>query len=219
MKVPPKPAKAEGKTKPTKQSIQQIPLPQTSALNLEQLASEPIDAKYASRKIIYNWKEDKKDLSSDEENLQDSAPDFEKLLKMAPSIGSHFVFKSEKKWENENVESLSNKYSKKYFNLDPNMLNLSLLSIPFYERHDFEFFDDEEKSKMDKQAKNHEENYWNALEKFKNDNLKLKTNEKPVKSDIVEQVAKLEIKAPKKPIAPSKGSEDIQQWLDDILDI
>lgn len=187
---------------------------------MDQLASEPLDGKYASRKIIYNWKENKtNDFSSDEENLQESESlDFEKLLKQASSIGGHFVFKSEKKWESDEVEE-TNKYSKKYFNLDPKLLNLSILSLPFYKRHEFEFFEEEEKTKMNKQAETYEQQYMEALEKSLNDNLIKQTTDNTLKSAIVEKIASLEIKEPKKPNPPIKGSEDIQQWLDDILDI
>ena len=94
--------------------------------------------------------------------------------------------------------------------MDPNLLNLGLLSIPFYERHALDLFDEKEKTVMDQQAEIHEDHYKKVLEKSLIDSLKI--NPKP---DIIKEVPKMKIKEHTK----SNVTDSNQDWLDNILDI
>ncbi|CRL06168.1 CLUMA_CG019063, isoform A [Clunio marinus] len=160
-------------------------------------------------------------ISSDSE---DEAPDFNYLLKLPPSTGSHFLLKSEQ--EKFTQELTSTEFSK-YFNLDTKILNLCLMSIPFYERHDNVKIEwtSEEKNRMKNEAKVNEELYRDAMEsnifdtvnnqktdiEIKLENLEL--SKKPPKNSSENENATSSTKA------DEKDQNSIQKWLDDILDI
>jgi len=144
--------------------------------------------------------------SSDEE-----APDFDYLLKMPK--GSHFMLKSEQqKFIEDTTSSTSTKFSK-YFNVDCEILNLALKSIPFYERQDVTgiTWTEDELQAMTEVASQAEERYRDVLEK---------SLDKP---NLAKEVKKLKIQEePKAAAAETEAPSDkasIQKWLDDILDI
>lgn len=154
-------------------------------------------------------------MASDDNNInnissiesEDSAPDFDYLLKLPPSNGSHFLMKSEQLKYQQDVEtSLS-----KYFSIDTTLLNLNLRSIPFTERHEFNNLKWKagELSYMQDESELYENKYRDML---KNIPSRLQSDKsKPPAKVIVEKETKPNIDSPSK--------ESIQKWLDDILDV
>lgn len=151
------------------------------------------------------------DPSSDSE---DEAPDFDYLMKLPPSTGSHFILKSEK----DKFEDTSAQFSK-HFVIDTNILNLALKSIPFNERHDIKNIEwsSAELTQMKEEAEANEKVYRDTLEKILFDE-KQKSEEK-----LTKKVESLKIKEEPKTISssstPKDNKEAIQDWLDDILDM
>jgi hypothetical protein len=89
---------------------------------------------FSRREVSSNWQKYEENVDT-EEHEQNSAYDFGELLQMPKSVGGHFQFAAEKKWETTMDEE--KKYSK-FFHLDTNILNCGLLTIPFYERQGYD---------------------------------------------------------------------------------
>jgi hypothetical protein len=91
---------------------------------------------FSRRELSSNWSKYEDDIVL-EENDQLSAHDFAELLQMP--VGGHFQFSSEKKWGSakDDDDNVTKKFSK-YFHLDTNILNCGLLTIPFYERQQYD---------------------------------------------------------------------------------
>lgn len=178
---------------------------------------------FSKRKIEDNTR--KYEISSESE---EEAPDFDYLLKLPPSTGSHFLLKSEQQKFNQDIDSTQ---FSKHFQLDTNVLNLALKSIPLNERHvlkDIEW-NPEEIRQMQLTADANENLYREHLEKV---SLK-KDKTLPVKPQTLsEKIGKINIADTPASNATSsnpqsnphstenpKDKESIQKWLDDILDI
>ena len=145
------------------------------------------------------------DQDSDEE-----APNFQDLLKLPPSTGSHFLFKSEqKKFQQGSSAS-------KTFKIDTNLLNLALKSIPFNQRHDIKGVEwvNGELEEMKREAQLLEEDYKTALAKAPEPEP---TIEKQVKHIPEPSTTTPSAKSPKS--KPATEKESMQNWLDDILDL
>ncbi|XP_058823882.1 uncharacterized protein LOC131684763 [Topomyia yanbarensis] len=107
-------------------------------------SSEPLlvyDDRYSKRNIEPNWNT-RQDLSSDSENEQSRAADFEDLLRVPHSVSGHFFLSNEKHWVSEAAEPAiisgkSNQQFGNYFKIDTKHLNASLATIPFYERNGY----------------------------------------------------------------------------------
>lgn len=128
----------------------------------------------------------------------DEPPDFNYLLKLPPSAGSHFLLKSEKQ-KFEQIDALPSKH----FNVDTKFLNFALLSIPFNERHELDIdWTTQDINKMQQDAKLHHD----ELEKIF------------IKPCHAVKASKTEVKDESKS-KTSVAPKDIQKWLDDILDI
>ncbi|XP_053660023.1 uncharacterized protein LOC128709062 [Anopheles marshallii] len=97
------------------------------------------DARYGKRQLQQNRTIDQSLSSSDTDDEQ--LQDFEKLLELPPSSANHFLLSSEKRWLQPDTdlpgEDEQNRYSE-YFRIDTKLLNASLGSIPFYERHGYD---------------------------------------------------------------------------------
>lgn len=136
---------------------------------------------------------------------EDDAPDFDKLLKMPPSTGSHFMLKSEEKKFQE-LQDVS-----KSFKIDIELLNLAMSSIPFNERYDLKTVDwtSSELEKMKQEANTAEGKYQEAL------------LSNPVKSPMPAEKPQSSIQKPSEKASnkPKTEKESMQNWLDDILDL
>lgn len=87
---------------------------------------------FSKREVTNNWDKYKEDLRT-EDNEQLSAADFENLLIAPASVGSHFVFSTEKTWGEQTTEIQSTQY----FQLNLAELAVNIESIPFYERQGY----------------------------------------------------------------------------------
>lgn len=165
----------------------------------------------------------KYEMSSDSD---DDAPDFDYLLKLPSSTGSHFLLKSEQEKFSQELDT-SSKFSK-YFNLDTKTLNLAMKAIPFDERHDIKgvAWNSGEIQIMKDEAEVNENLYREHLEKVMFE--KKVKREAPKPQTITQKVDNIKIdETPKAsgvnakptPTGPEKDKESIQKWLDDILDI
>lgn len=137
---------------------------------------------------------------------EDDAPDFDKLLKLPPSTGSHFMLKSEEKKFQEVQEASK-------FSIDIKLLNLAMRSIPFNERYDIKTVEwtSGELKKMKQEAETAEGKYQEAL---------LNTPEKSTKAP--EKPPPADLQKPKERTTsnkPKTEKESMQNWLDDILDL
>lgn len=152
--------------------------------------------------------------SSDSE--EDAPPDFDYLLKLPSSAGSHFLLKAEQQKFNQQPDQFS-----KHFSLDTNILNLAVQSIPFHERHEnFKIhWNLQELRQMKEEATAFEERYSQSLLTIRNTNEQLSLDV----DKSLETVASVEVPAITKHAAPDPdGTENvksIQKWLDDILEI
>jgi predicted carbohydrate-binding protein with CBM5 and CBM33 domain len=153
------------------------------------------------------------ELSSDSE---EEAPDFDYLLKLPPSTGSHFILKSEKEKFDDTTQF------SKHFVIDTNILNLAMKSIPFNERHEIGGIEwsAAEVLQMREEAENNEKAYRDALEKILFDE-KRKSEKQPEKlAKKVDEMKISEEKPAKSALrTPANDKEAIQDWLDDILDM
>lgn len=136
---------------------------------------------------------------------EDDAPDFDKLLKLPPSTGSHFMLKSEEKKFQELQEA-------NMFSIDIKLLNLAMQSIPFNERYDVKTVEwtSGELEKMKQEAQAAEGKYQEAL--LNNPGKVPKAAEKPPEASIQKPKEKT-------PSKPKTEKESMQNWLDDILDL
>ncbi|XP_070495979.1 uncharacterized protein [Chironomus tepperi] len=156
--------------------------------------------------------------SSDEE---EKLPDFNYLLNLHSSSTSHLILKSDQeKFETESVINTS-----KYFNVDINLLNSSIKSIPFNEIHNIEGIEwsQDEIDRMNEVSKTNEEVYKTLL-------ASLLTNQAPDESRSPEKLTKeidsLKVspqkETKKKVVEPptlSDNKESMEKWLDDVLDL
>lgn len=155
--------------------------------------------------------------SDDEEKL----PDFSYLLNLHSSSTSHLILKSDQeKFETESVINTS-----KYFNIDINLLNSSIKSIPFNEIHNIKGIEwsQIELDYMKEVSKANEEVYKTLLaSQFTNQ----ATKEVSLPENITKEVEELKIspqkdikqKVEEQPIA-SDNKESMEKWLDDVLDL
>lgn len=101
---------------------------------------------FSKRTLTTNWSKYEEEANLTDEN--DQLADFENILVTPSSVGSHFVFSTERNWEN-NTEATS-----QYFKLNILDLAKTLASLPFYVRQGYapEIFDTAELKEMEKQA-------------------------------------------------------------------
>lgn len=171
------------------------------------------DPEYAKRSVETSDTR-KFDISSGSE---DEAPDFDYLLKLPSSSGSHFILKSEK----EKFEDDSSQFSK-HFVIDTNILNLAMKSIPFNERHDIPGIEwsSAEILQMGEEAQANEKTYRDAIEKKvheKNRQIDEKSEKLGEKFESLKVSENKTAKIASK--TPANDKEAIQDWLDDILDL
>lgn len=201
-------------------------------------------AQYSKRKIQSNsdrYKElpDVDDEDSEDENGQLSAADFQQLLSRPVSSGDHFTFAAERSWLQNPDEEKSDDgtMASNLFKLNIPNLNDGLTRLPFYLRHDFstDLFTQEELNDMAERAESRIE----SSKKISND-LSIETElVKRLQQTNVQEASKstasssnsAKIKTStsavpasnktvtSKPATKAKVSdtEDIQAWLDDIL--
>lgn len=135
---------------------------------------------------------------------EEDAPDFDKLLKLPPSTGSHFMLKSEEK-------KFQEQDGNKAFKIDINLLNLAMSSIPFNERYDLRTVEwtSTELERMKQEAITAEGKYKEAL------------RNNPAKSSIPAEKPQKSTQKPseKTTSKPKTEKESMQNWLDDILDL
>lgn len=166
---------------------------------------------------------------STEDNEQLRADSFQ-LLETAPlSIGGHFKFSSEKKWDDEEAPQPG------YFSLNVKFLNEALDTIPLYKKLENSSipFNKDELARMDKNASFIEKSF---NERFSSITSAPKST--PPSSSIVPKVVTPvpddneldellnmttnltvvgETVATPTPV-PSEVKSDIQEWLDNVLD-
>jgi hypothetical protein len=148
---------------------------------------------------------------------EDEAPDFDYLLKLPPSAGSHFLLKSEQEKFGQEIDS--SQFSN-HFKIDTNILNLAIKSIPFNERHEIKGIEwnSTELLRFQEEAATNENKYKDMLEK----NIFAAATQKPGKS----KTEKIEIKVkalritepktvPQEPVKDDK--ESLEKFLDDLL--
>ena len=155
-------------------------------------------------------------LSSDSED--DTPPDFDYLLKLPSSAGSHFLLKAEEQKFNQQPD-LNVQLSKQFY-LDTNILNLALQSIPFNERHEtFNIlWNAQELEQMKEEATSFEKKYHENLQKVLSDS-KVKENALRIEGT-AELVPNMEAVNLEQSFSSGKNDkESIQKWLDDILEI
>lgn len=107
---------------------------------------------FAKRKVESNW-DRYAELSDDEDNPQEIAADFEKILLAPKSIGEHFVFSSERAWEhtvNTGAETNADCQPNDLFQLNLGSLKNGVGRLPFYVRNglDLDLFSDDEITDM-----------------------------------------------------------------------
>lgn len=148
-----------------------------------------------------------------ESDEEESAPDFEYLLKLPSQPDSHFMLKSEQLKFNQKLDD--NLFN--YFSVDIKTLNLSLKVIPLNERHNIVEWTSEELNEMQSVAAGNEDAYRDYLVR----NAVKRGNDKDKKKGEIEKPKSL--KQPENDMAKTPKSNDdkelIQKWLDDILDI
>lgn len=186
-------------------------------------------------------------MASPFENEQLCAADFENLLVTPASVGSHFVFSTERNWDN-NSEVLTSQY----FKLNVLDLAKTLASLPFYVRQGYatELFDEVELKEMVTNARpipKHLRNDLSTLTKPMHKSI----DKNQASADVVvpiahpiqenapftddsdglnallqctvqpisslSTVANLKIVTTPTTTASNEASKDIQQWLDDIF--
>lgn len=171
----------------------------------------------------------------DIDDEKDEAPDFNDILKMSECVGGHFMFNSEKNWTSKSDE-LSSLF-RKYFKLDSSSLNDYMSSIPFHERIQFNIeFTEEEIKKMDDTAntnfnlreipalketttdKNSEQKRKPYLQRNSVQNIGT-SNALPqqTESNFINTEKTIAISTPT--VSENNLKDNMQQWLDDILDI
>lgn len=107
---------------------------------------------FAKRKVESNW-DRYAELSDDEDNPQEMAADFEKILLAPKSIGEHFVFSSERAWENSVnsvAETNADFQPNDLFKLNLGNLKNGVGRLPFYLRNNLnlDLFSDDEITNM-----------------------------------------------------------------------
>lgn len=165
-------------------------------------------------------------IPSDEED-EDELLDFNYLVKQQISTGSHFILKSEQeKFHSESIVNFS-----KYFNIDIHLLNASIKSVPFYERHEIKDVEwkREELDCMREAARVNEDAYKTLLktsiEKAKKKSNPIETTDKL--SNKEKDTLRISSSASKNKeeataVATNNSGtnkESMEKWLDDILDI
>lgn len=138
-------------------------------------------------------------------------PDFDYLLKFKPSVDSHLILKSDQKLFD--ASDLAN-----HFQIDKNMLNLCMLSIPFNERHTIdgvtwrsdELYDMQEVARKNQVMLGEKISHVEMI-----DNSASSRNKSAIKTDLENSVR---AKGMQQPVTRNE-KEEIQNWLDDVLDI
>lgn len=168
------------------------------------------------------------EISSDEE---EQPADFSYLLNSHASSSSHFILKSDQE-KFQNTDSVIS--TSKYFNVDINLLNASIKSLPFNEVYssdiigtDVEWSSDE-LSRMKEVARINEEIYKSLLvNKYISENNQAIEGSNPIQQ-VSEKIEKLnveplkvveKIKAQQSVAVDSNQKESMEQWLDDVLDL
>ncbi|XP_031626789.1 uncharacterized protein LOC116343049 [Contarinia nasturtii] len=202
---------------------------------------------YSKRNVVSNWDRyaDIRD-DDDDDNGQLSAADFEQLLSASKSIGDHFTFSAERTWLQsvDANQTDENSMASDLFKLNISNLKNGISRLPFYKRQDLsqDIFTNEEITNLNHRAKFFDKNESNR--KVSTDNQLINNPTKkiveksPIESDLVHSLQKTELSdkpmdtaslpttsasssvAPlpvKPPKIKSNKTEDIQDWLDDIL--
>lgn len=199
---------------------------------------------FSKRTLTTNWLKYEEKIYPIDDNEQLCAADFENLLVTPSSVGSHFLFSTERNWEN-NAEATS-----QYFKL--NILNLArtLGSLPFYVRQGYttDIFDSAELKEMDTNACQMQLNLRKELSTLAKPKYKPKDQEDTSAEvvDLMQESASITmddsdelnallectvqpipslsdvaldcIEIPIVTAPTTTASKDIQQWLDDIFD-
>ncbi|CAK1542959.1 unnamed protein product [Leptosia nina] len=123
--------------------------------------TEEANAKYKKKEILSNWAKYEMPIETyedidDQENL---GADYETLANIPLSIGGHFQFKHEKSWD---TSSGPNPYDK-YFEINMEMLNIAISTIPFNERNgiDLEIFIEADIKNMNHRATKFKQKFFN----------------------------------------------------------
>ncbi|XP_047534189.1 uncharacterized protein LOC125068875 [Vanessa atalanta] len=123
--------------------------------------TEEANAKYKKKEIQSNWAKYEMPIESYEEieEQENLGADYEALIQASFSVGGHFQFKHEKSWD---ITTGPTPYDK-YFDINMENLNVALLTIPFYERNDFDksLFSESDVQSMDHRATKFKQKYYN----------------------------------------------------------
>lgn len=220
----------------------------TTTTSKAQSETEDVSNSFSKRALTTNWSQYKEEANPIDDNEQLCAADFENLLVTPASVGSHFIFSTERNWEN-NTEATS-----QYFKLNILDLSRTLATLPFYVRQGYapDIFDNAELKEMDTNARHMQQNLpkeFSTLAKPKQKSMD-KAHAPPdvvvLVADPIQEIAPLTtdseeldalLECTMKPISslsdialdsienlkivttsPNTASKDIQQWLDDIFD-
>ncbi|XP_046967704.1 uncharacterized protein LOC124535528 isoform X2 [Vanessa cardui] len=123
--------------------------------------TEEANSKYKKKEIQSNWAKYEMPIESYEEieEQENLGADYETLIQASFSVGGHFQFKHEKSWD---ITTGPTPYDK-YFDVNMENLNVALLTIPFYERNDFDIslFSESDIQSMDHRATKFKQKYYN----------------------------------------------------------
>ncbi|KAL1506592.1 hypothetical protein ABEB36_005923 [Hypothenemus hampei] len=175
------------------------------------------------KQLDSNWDRYEDEEENEHEHKLSSSTNFSLLANAPVSSGSHFQFKSDK--ENEEIFKIKENFNENnLFSLNLDLLHKSMLTIPYYERQGIEmgYFTESEIKDMDKTAAQYlvsYEDYMRTIYSQKKENSDcLKKNEADALKAI--QDCSLENNSPANQIHVEKtnSQNDLEQWLDDILD-
>lgn len=198
------------------------------------------DDRYSKRSISSNWRENESPEDDENDELIDDDNEqmnFQSLQKA--SYGSHFTFSSEKQWETEKPLS---EITSDYFTINLKLLKGGLSTIPFYKRMEYDpsLFTNEQLKQMNDEGERNEKEYQNILKNYEKNKHKASTSIKTNNNDVLDEISStnskiIEILKDEKtatenlPIGNEKSEksdnpaqddkkENIQEWLDGILD-
>lgn len=204
--------------------------------------SDGVINSFSKRTLTTNWSKYEEETNPIDDNEQLCAADFEKLLVTPSPVGSHFVFSTERNWENTEATS-------QYFKLNILDLASTLASLPFYVRQGYapeNIFNAAELKEMDTNARQNLRKDISTLVKPKHKSIEkqnasadlvvsvadtipettadadelnalLECTVQPISSrsnDALDCIENLKITT----AHTTAASKDIQQWLDDIFD-
>ncbi|KAI4463840.1 cell death regulator aven [Holotrichia oblita] len=168
---------------------------------------------FQKRSLESNWYR----YEAKEEDDKDTLKDFSILASAPIQQASYFQFKSDKTISSaQDAKPVDNKL----FNLDVNLLSLSITTIPFHVRCgiDEKYFSENQLKYMRKEAEDNILKYKLYVEEIKDkvSNNGGDLNIVPKKDNSIEKV-ETDIKIPSQTVKNSE-EEDLEEWLDDILD-